>query len=69
MGRALRFRVVDSRDPARIAPVRPGGRQIEWITDEDCARYQALIAARLTPAHADWVEHGRLVAGDPKTLD
>ena len=44
------------------------GRWKDFLTEADLARYDALLKARLSPAHAAWIEHGRLAAGDPRTL-
>ena len=44
------------------------GRWKDFLTAADLARYDALIAAKLPPELARWVERGRLVAGDPRTL-
>jgi aryl sulfotransferase len=42
------------------------GRWKDFLTDADLARYDALVQARLSPAHAAWIEGGRSVAGDPR---
>jgi aryl sulfotransferase len=44
------------------------GRWKGVLTDDDLARYHALVARKFTPAQAAWTEHGRLVAGDPRAL-
>jgi aryl sulfotransferase len=44
------------------------GRWKDFLTPADLARYDAVIKARLSPEMARWIENGRLVAGDPKTL-
>jgi aryl sulfotransferase len=44
------------------------GRWKDFLTPEDLARYDALIARKLPPDMARWVEHGRLVAGEPRDL-
>ncbi len=44
------------------------GRWKDFLTPADLARYDALIAARLPPEMARWVEHGRRVAGDPRDI-
>jgi aryl sulfotransferase len=44
------------------------GRWKDFLTAEDLARYDALIARKLSPAMAGWIEHGRLAAGDPRDL-
>lgn len=35
------------------------------LTDEDLALYRARVEAELSPDLADWLEHGRRIAGDP----
>jgi aryl sulfotransferase len=42
------------------------GRWKDILTEGDLARYDALVKARLTPAHAAWIEGGRRTAGDPR---
>lgn len=42
------------------------GRWRDVFTDEDLARYDALVKRKFSPALADWIEHGRLAAGDPR---
>jgi aryl sulfotransferase len=44
------------------------GRWKDVLTADDLARYHAMVAAKFTPAQARWIEHGRLVAGDPREL-
>jgi aryl sulfotransferase len=44
------------------------GRWRDALTAHDIARYDALVVERLPPKAAAWIEHGRLVAGDPRTL-
>lgn len=43
------------------------GRWKGVLTQDDIARYEKLIDASLTRSAANWLEHGRLVAGDPRT--
>jgi aryl sulfotransferase len=43
------------------------GRWKDILTDADLARYEAVFRRKVSPACADWLEHGRLGAGDPKT--
>jgi aryl sulfotransferase len=42
------------------------GRWRDFLTDEDLARYDALVKRRLTPALAAWLEGGRRAAGEPR---
>jgi aryl sulfotransferase len=42
------------------------GRWKDFLTDADLARYDALVKARLSPAHAAWIAGGRLASGDPR---
>ena len=44
------------------------GRWKDVLTPDDLARYDALIRRKLSPSAARWLEHGRLIAGDPATL-
>jgi len=44
------------------------GRWKDVLTAADLERYDALIRRKLTPAHAAWIERGRLAAGDPRKL-
>src|SRR5579871_223730 len=44
------------------------GRWREVLTAEDLARYQAMATRKFSAAQARWIEHGRLVAGDPRGL-
>jgi aryl sulfotransferase len=44
------------------------GRWRGVLTEDDLARYLALVARKFTPAEAAWIEHGGLVAGDPRDL-
>ena len=43
------------------------GRWRDVLTDADLARYDAVFRRKVAPACADWLEHGRLSAGDPRT--
>jgi aryl sulfotransferase len=42
------------------------GRWKDVLTPDDLARYDALVARKLSPAAARWIAQGRLVAGDPR---
>jgi aryl sulfotransferase len=42
------------------------GRWKDVLTADDLARYDALVKRKFSPALADWIEHGRLKAGDPR---
>lgn len=44
------------------------GRWRDLLTEADIARYEARANAELPTACANWLAHGRLVAGDPRTL-
>jgi aryl sulfotransferase len=44
------------------------GRWHDVLTVEDANRYRVRAAAELSPGLSDWLENGRLVAGDPKAL-
>lgn len=41
------------------------GRWRDVLTTADLARYEAVFRRKVSPACADWLEHGRLGAGDP----
>ena len=43
------------------------GRWREYLTPEDTARYDAIVARAATPGLAHWLEGGRRHAGDPKS--
>jgi aryl sulfotransferase len=42
------------------------GRWRDILTEADLARYEAVFRRKVSPACADWLEHGRLGAGDPR---
>jgi aryl sulfotransferase len=42
------------------------GRWRDVLTDDDLARYEALVARRWTPAQAAWIRDGRRLAGEPR---
>ncbi len=44
------------------------GRWKDVLTKDDLARYDALVRKNFTPSQALWIEHGRHVAGDPRSL-
>jgi aryl sulfotransferase len=44
------------------------GRWKDFLTGDDLSRYDTLIRSKLSPDMARWIERGRLVAGDPRTL-
>ena len=44
------------------------GRWKDFLTSADLARYDALVTHKLSPALGAWIEHGGLVAGDPRVL-
>jgi aryl sulfotransferase len=54
--------------PSRFLHKGSNGRWRDCVAAEDLARYDAIAAREFTPSLARWVEHGRLVAGDPRTL-
>ncbi len=45
------------------------GRWRDSLSDADLEPYHALVAAKFSPDQAHWIEHGRLVAGDPNRLE
>ncbi len=42
------------------------GRWRDVVSKDDLARYDAKVKAQFSPSLARWIEHGRLVAGDPE---
>jgi aryl sulfotransferase len=44
------------------------GRWRDVLTEADLARYEAVFRRKVSPACADWLEHGRRGAGDPRSL-
>ena len=42
------------------------GRWRDVLTDDDLARYEALVARSWTPAQAAWIRDGRRLAGEPR---
>lgn len=44
------------------------GRWRACVPPDDLRRYDEKVKAQFSPALASWIEHGRLVAGDPKKL-
>jgi aryl sulfotransferase len=44
------------------------GRWRDVLSEEDLARYAALVEQRLPPALANWIEHGRVTAGEPRNV-
>jgi aryl sulfotransferase len=42
------------------------GRWRDILTGADLERYEAVFRRKVSPACADWLEHGRLGAGDPR---
>jgi aryl sulfotransferase len=53
--------------PERFFHKGYNGRWKDVLTQDDLARYDALVKRKFTPALADWIENGRLKAGDPRT--
>ena len=69
-GEALlpKIREVFDNGSERFINKGTNGRWKDFLTSADLARYDALIRSKLSPDMARWLEHGRLVAGDPRTL-
>jgi aryl sulfotransferase len=44
------------------------GRWKDVLTPTDLVRYEAVFRRKVSPACADWLEHGRQGAGDPEKL-
>jgi aryl sulfotransferase len=66
-GAALMPRAAGSWDKGHERFLNKGtnGRWQTALTVEDVARYEARAAREFPPALADWLAHGRLIAGDP----
>ena len=54
--------------PKRFLNKGVNGRWRDVLTEADLARYEAVFRRKVSPACADWLEHGRLGAGDPRSL-
>jgi aryl sulfotransferase len=54
--------------PGRFLNKGTNGRWRDCVSAADLAHYEARVARELSPSLARWVEHGRLVAGDPRAL-
>jgi aryl sulfotransferase len=44
------------------------GRWRDVLTEADLARYEAVFRRKVSPTCADWLEHGRRGAGEPRLL-
>ena len=53
--------------PQRFLNKGTNGRWRDILTEADLARYEAVFRRKVSPACADWLEHGRLGAGDPRS--
>jgi aryl sulfotransferase len=60
------LKTVFDRGAERFINKGTNGRWRDVLTGDDVARYLALAKERFSPAHAAWIEHGRLAAGDPE---
>lgn len=69
-GEALLPRIKEAFDRGSDRFLNKGtnGRWKDFLTRDDLARYDALIRSKLSPEMARWIEHGRLIAGDPRAL-
>jgi aryl sulfotransferase len=69
-GRALLVDIDTFFDQGHLRFLNKGvnGRWKDVLTADDLARYDAMVRDRLSPAAAAWIEHGRLVAGEPRDL-
>lgn len=69
-GAALLPRIGESFDQGveRFLNKGTNGRWRDVLTEADLARYDAVFRRKVSPACADWLEHGRLGAGDPRSL-
>jgi aryl sulfotransferase len=54
--------------PSRFLHKGTNGRWRDCVSAADLARWEARVASEFSPSLARWAEHGRLVAGDPRTL-
>lgn len=53
--------------PARFLNKGTNGRWQSVVSSDDLRRYEAQVKKHFAPELARWLEHGRLVAGDPQT--
>jgi aryl sulfotransferase len=58
---------VFDRGAARFINKGKSGRWREYLTAEDIARYEAVVARACKPGLGGWLEGGRRKAGDPKS--
>ena len=61
-----KFKKVFDRGADRFINQGRSGRWREYLTTEDVARYEAIVARACPPGLASWLEGGRRGAGDPK---
>lgn len=54
--------------PNRFLNKGTNGRWRDCAAAEDLAAYQAKLDAEVSPTLGRWIEHGRRLAGDPRTL-
>ena len=62
------LRMAFDRGAERFINKGANGRWKDVLTADDLARYQAAVERKFTPAQSSWIEHGRLLAGDPRDL-
>ena len=55
------------KGPQRFLNKGTNGRWRDILTEADLARYEAVFHRKVSPACADWLVHGRLGAGDPRS--
>jgi aryl sulfotransferase len=69
-GQALLPKLADRFDHGASRFLNKGinGRWREVLTDADLARYETVFRRKVSRACADWLEHGRSGAGDPRNL-
>ena len=67
-GKALLPRIGEHFDNGSERFLNKGtnGRWRDVLTAADLARYEAVFRRKVSPACANWLEHGRLSAGDPR---
>ena len=67
-GKALLPRIGEHFDKGSERFLNKGtnGRWRDVLTNADLERYEAVFRRKVSPACADWLEHGRLGAGDPR---
>ncbi|MFL5295764.1 MAG: sulfotransferase domain-containing protein [Phenylobacterium sp.] len=56
------------KGPERFLNKGANGRWRDVLTEADLQRFDAVFRRKVSPSCASWLEHGRLIAGDPRQL-